>query len=102
MGRGSVGLAVGLEIFRILLETVAHEGLLKFAPPVAGAARQEFEPERRHFIGGLVAGNDASRRLVGVADVHGRIIVAVAHRDDRPLREHDRLAVVVDGLPIRG
>ena len=53
-----------------------------------------------HFVDGAIAGQDTPRRIVGIGDVVGRVVVRVAHGDSRAAGQEERLGEAEDGLPV--
>ena len=66
---------------------------------IARRARHHLDPEITHLVGRILAPHDTPRRMTGIADVVGGVVVDILHRDRRPLRQHDGSAVPVDLLP---
>ena len=54
-----------------------------------------------HFVDAAVAAADALRRMMGIGEVAGAVVVDVAHGDDGVLGKKDLLGVIENGLPVQ-
>ena len=98
---GLVGIAlqqlrVGREIFGVRLppDVVAQRSLKS-----AVGARHHLDPEVAHLVRRVLAPDDARGRMMRIARVVGGVVVDVAHRDRRALRQRERRRVAIDVLP---
>ena len=66
---------------------------------VGGGARDHLDPEIAHLVRRVLSPDDARGRTVRVARIAGRVVVGVAHRDRRALRQHERRRVAIHVLP---
>ena len=87
-------------VARILLQTSAHERFLEEVQ-VAALFRQHLNPQVSHLIRAAIARHDPARRLIRVSWVVARVVVPIAHRHDRALRQEQRLRQPVHGLPVQ-
>jgi len=58
------------------------------------------EPEVSHFVDGTIAGEDALRRVVGIGDIAGRVVIGIAHGDDSAAWKPEWLSQTEYRLPV--